>query len=80
MFNMKDPIPKFLKSFVVYKSVFSGCNACYISETTRYLSTRIKEHLETDKNSHIFARLVNNETCKAFSTENCFEIIEEAIA
>ena len=65
-----------LKSFVVYKLVCPGCNACYIGETIRYLPTRIKEHLETDKKSSIFAHLVNNETCKALSTESCFEIIE----
>ena len=59
-------------------AVMPGCNACYIGETTRHLSTRIKEHLETDKKSHIFAHLVNNETCKALSTENCFEIIDSA--
>ena len=29
-----------------------------------------------DKKSHIFAHLVNNETYKALSTENCFEIID----
>ena len=78
MFNVKDPIPKFLKSFVVYRFVCPGCNSCYIIEATRYLSTRIKEHLETDKKSHIFAHLVNYETCKALSTENCFEIIDSA--
>ena len=78
MFNVKDPIPKFLKSFVVYKFVCPGCNASYIGETSRYLSTRIKEHLETDKKSHIFANLVSNETCKALRTENCSEIIESA--
>ena len=76
MFNVKDPIPRSLKYFVVYKFVCPGSNACYIGETTRHLSTRIKEHLETDKKSNIFAHLVNNETCKALSTENCFEIIE----
>ena len=78
MFNMKDHIPKFMKSIVVYKFVCPGCKACYMSETSRHLSTRIKEHLETDKKSHIFAHLVNNETCKALSTENCFEIIDSA--
>ena len=76
MFNMKGPISKFLKSFVVYKFVCPGCNACYIGETTCHLPTRIKEHLETDKKSHIFEHLVNNETSKALSTENCFEIID----
>ena len=78
MFNMKYPIPKFLKSFVVYKSICPGWNACYIGETTCHLSTRIKEHLKTDKKSHIFAHLVNDKTCKARNTENCFEIIDSA--
>ena len=79
VFNVKDPIPKSLKSFVVYKFVCPGCNVRYNGEATRHLSTRIKEHLETDKKSHIFAHLVNNETCKALSTENYFEIIDSAV-
>ena len=78
MLNLKYPIPKSLKSFVVYTFVFPGCNACYIGQTTRHLSARIKEHLETDKKSHIFAHLAINKTCKALSTENCFEIIDSA--
>ena len=78
MFNVKDPISKSLKSLVVYKFVCPGCNTCYNGETTCHLSTRIKEHLEMVKYSHIFAHLVNNETCKALSTENCFEIIDSA--
>ena len=78
MVNLKDPIPKFLKSFAVYKFFCSGCNACYIGETTSHLSTRINKHLEKDKKSHIFSHLVNNETCKALSNENCFETIDSA--
>ena len=35
MFNVKHPIPKSLKYFVVYKFVCPGFNACYIGETTR---------------------------------------------
>ena len=31
-----------------------------------------------DKKSHIFPHLVNNETCKRLSTENCFEVIDSA--
>ena len=46
-----------------------GFNACYIGETTRHLSTRIKEHLKTDEKSDIFTHLVSNETCKALSTK-----------
>ena len=79
MCNVKDPIPKCLKSLVVYKFVCPGCNPCCISETTCHLSTRIKEHLEMDKKSHIFAHLVNNETCKALSTKNFFEIIDSSL-
>ena len=78
MFSVKDTISKFLKSFLVDKFVCPGCNACYIGETTPHLSTRIEEHLETDKRTHIFARLVNNETCGPLSTENCFEMIDFA--
>ena len=77
-FNVKNPIPKSLKSFAVFKFVCPGSNACYIVETTGHLSTRIKEHLKTDKKSYIFAHLVNNEACKALSTENYFEIIDSA--
>ena len=78
MFNVKDSIPKSPKYFVVYKFVCPGCNVCHFGETTRHLSTRIKEHLEKDKKSHISALLVNNENCKALSTDNCFEIIDSA--
>ena len=70
MFNVKDPIPKSLKSFVVYMFVCLGCNACYTGETTRHLGARIRKRFETDKKYHIFANFVNNETCKALSTEN----------
>ena len=62
MFNVKEPIPKSLKSFAVYKFVCPGCNACYICEATRYLSTRIKQYLGMDRNCHIFEHFVNNDT------------------
>ena len=34
--NLKEPIPKSLKSFVVYKFVCPGCNACYIGDSTHH--------------------------------------------
>ena len=61
-------------------AVMPGCNACYIGETTRHLSARIKKHLKTDEKSNIFTHLVSNETCKALSTKNCFKIIHSASA
>lgn len=49
----KDPLLESLKSFV--NKVFApGYNACYIGETTRHLSEKIKQQLKTDKKSLIF--------------------------
>ena len=78
LFRVKDAIPKLLKSFVVYKFVCPGRNACYIGEATRHLSTRIKEHLEKDKKSHIFKHLIENHNCKSQSILDCFQIIDSA--
>ena len=78
LFSAKDAIPKLLRSFVVYKFVCPGCNVCYIGETTRHLSTRIEEHLEKDKKSHIFKHLDEKHYCKILSTPDCFQIIDSA--
>ena len=53
----KDRVHRSLRSCVVYKFSCAGCNSVYIGETTRHLSTRVREHLYTDKNSHIFKHL-----------------------
>ena len=53
LFSIKDAFSKPLKSFVVYNFARLGCIVYYIGETTRHLSTRIKEHLKKDKKSHI---------------------------
>ena len=57
---MKDAIPNSLKSFVVYTSVSPGYNVCYINEVICHLTTRIKEHLKTDKKSPIFRHLIED--------------------
>ena len=41
-----------------------GCNSCYIGETSRHFSTRIKEHTVSDKNSHIFKHFSQFPSCK----------------
>ena len=46
LFSVKESVPKYLKSFVVYRFRCPGCNMSYIGETTYYLTTRIKEHLK----------------------------------
>ena len=77
-FSVKDAIPNLMKSFVIYKFLCSGYYACYIGETTRHLTTRIVEHLEKGKKSHIFEHLNENHNFKSLSTPDCFEITDSA--
>ena len=60
LFGVKDFVPQSLRSRVVYKFQCASCNACYIGETTRHLSTRIREHLVSDKSSHIYKHSYKN--------------------
>ena len=47
--NMKDQIPKLMKSYVVYQLNCPGCNNSYIRKTERNLCTRTKEHACSDE-------------------------------
>ena len=49
MFSVKDPVHDGLRSRVVYKFTCTGCNACYVGETTQHFSTRAREHLASDR-------------------------------
>ena len=42
MFGVKHPIPRGLRAGVVYKLFCASCSACYVGETTRYFSTRVR--------------------------------------
>ena len=56
------------RSCVVYKFSCAGCTACYVGETTRHFNTRVREHLETNRASHIF----KHQGIKSFSpNEKC---------
>ena len=78
MFGAKDPIPGGLRSRVVYKFTCAGCNACYVGETFRRFSTRVKEHLASDMASHIFKQLQNSEHCRALCSADCFHVLDNA--
>ena len=69
---MKDRVPFDLRSYFVYKFVCGSCKADYIGLTMQHLSTRIKEHLETDKH------LNEAQRCKALSNNDCFSILDYA--
>ena len=78
MFGMKDPIPGGLRSRVVYKFACAGCNACYVGETARHFSTRVREHLVSNRASHVFKHLQNSEHCRALCSADCFHILDHA--
>ena len=48
-FSQKDPIPKQLKSFFVYKFTCANCSCSYIGETCCHFKTRIDERIKKDK-------------------------------
>ena len=70
LFDVKDPIPGGLRSRVVYKFACAGCNACYVGETC------VREHLVSDRASHIFKHLDNFEHCRALCSVDCFRILD----
>ena len=44
-FKFKDKMPDSIQSSVIYNFTCNRCNAVYIGKTSRYLSTRIAEHM-----------------------------------
>ena len=44
-FRVKDTMPKWLKSRVIYSFSCADCEASYIGRTTRHYKTRVYEHL-----------------------------------
>ena len=78
MFSVKDPVPVELRSNVVYKSTCASCNSCYVGETSRHLSTRIREHLNRDRTSHIFQHLQQSQACPNSCSAKCFKVIDHA--
>ena len=65
MISAKDPVPFFISVPLSYINLLvqEGCNACYVGETFRHISTRIREHLGRDRTSHIFHHLQNSDEC-----------------
>ena len=76
--NVKDSVPRSFRSTVVYKFICAECNSAYVGETSRHLSTRVREHLLTDKNSNIFKHLRSSSKFKMACNEDCFTILDSA--
>ena len=78
MFGVKDPIPCGFRTCVIYKFLCAGCNACYVGETSRHLSTSVREQLVSDRTSHIFRHLRNFPQCRTLCSDECFNIQDHA--
>ena len=50
----------------------------YVGETSRYISTRVREHLFSDKNSHVCKHLQSCDACNNASSETCFKVKDSA--
>ena len=78
MLAVKDRANKSLRSCMVCKFTCAGCNSVYIGEISRRLSTRVREHLFIDKNSHIVKHSKNLTPCKNLCSESCFKVLDSA--
>ena len=47
-----------------------------VGETSRYLSTRAREHFISDRTSHIFRH--NSPQCRTLRSDECFSILDHA--
>ena len=76
--NVKDTVPRSLRSNVVYKFICAECNSAYVSETSQHLPTRVREHLSTDKNSNIFKHLKSSHKCKKACNDSYITVLDTA--
>ena len=77
-FEVKDPIPADLRSRIIYRFSCARCSACYVGEINRHFATRIREHLSSDKHSHILKHLRSSENCRSLCSDGCFKILDFA--
>ena len=77
-FTCKDPIPDYLKFFLVFKFTCASCSSSYIGETYCYFKTRTEGHIKKDNKSHIFKHLHSTATCFDSYNSFCFKIIDKA--
>ena len=76
--NVKDLVSKSLRSSVIYKFNCAECNSTYIGETSRHFSTRVREHLYSDKNSHVYKHLKSSDKYRRSCSDNSFTDLEIA--
>ena len=61
------PFPPLHLRFILSYPTWTG-------ETVRYFTTRVNDHLASDKASRIFKHLQNSEHCRALCSADCFHM------
>ena len=60
-YNIKDKVPEYLKSHIVYEFCCPACNSKYIGKTDRNFATHVQEHSGSDKKSPVYNHLLECE-------------------
>ena len=74
----KDSYPSVLSSKAVYKFLCTSCNASYVGQTHRHLTTTIDEHFGKNKKSHIYQQSMSSTDCLNGCSRDCFSILDTA--
>ena len=77
-FSFKDPIPDYLKSFLIYKFTCASCSSSCIGNTSDHFKTRTEEHIKKYNKSHIFKHLHSTKACFESYNSLSFKIIDKA--
>lgn len=78
MFSVNDSVPQSLRSRAIYKFTCAGFNACYIGETTRHICICVREHLVSEKASHVYRHLQSSKICRDSCSAESFTILGSA--
>ena len=77
--STKDPHQSEHLSKVVYKFICASCNASYVGQTCRNLTTRIDEQFRKDKKSLIYQHLMSSTDCLGKCFEDYFFVLDTII-
>ena len=62
---------------IMYQFSCASYNACYVGETSRYFAKRVREHLSSDRSSHVYKHLQALESdCRTSCNLDCFKILD----
>lgn len=75
-FSNKSKTPLDLKANLVYEFVCSGCDARYVGETNRHLRTRVAEHGQPSRGSHVFLHSRMCSDCSVKPVVDDFKVIK----